>query len=194
MDSGYIDCKRGKYIMAKISWDWLESNLFFEHQIVKLDSRFGTFGYQTASISELTPSYIGSFIFPCNHPLNCHCFPGFYSMQCFLFLPFLFYLVFVYHIPISRGFWMLNSWNVNAVGNISTGFCCNSRSLVGILGGPQACPDWRWISGHKHCSICRMGHPYFGCHYDSSGFSPSPTSHFCHVGFMLHLCTWLGIW
>uniref|UniRef100_A0A0R0LDF1 Uncharacterized protein n=1 Tax=Glycine max TaxID=3847 RepID=A0A0R0LDF1_SOYBN len=56
-------------------------------------------------------------------------------------------------------------------GNISADFCCNSWSLVGVLGGPQACLDRRWISGHKHSSICCMGYKDFGCHYDSSDVS-----------------------
>lgn len=56
-----------------------------------------------------------------------------------------------------------------AVGNISADICCNNWSLVGVLGGTQACLDWRWISGHKHCSICCVGYKDFGCDYDSSG-------------------------
>jgi len=56
-----------------------------------------------------------------------------------------------------------------AVGTVSADFCCNSWSLVGVLGGPQACLDWRWIGGHKHCSICCVGYTDFGCDYDSSG-------------------------
>lgn len=57
-----------------------------------------------------------------------------------------------------------------AVGNISAGFSCSDRSMDGLLGSPQTCPDRRWIYWYKHLSLCCMVHPYFGCCYDSSGF------------------------
>lgn len=57
-----------------------------------------------------------------------------------------------------------------AVSNISAGFCCSDRSMDGLLDSPQTCLDRRWINWYKHLSLCCMVHPFFGCHYDSSGF------------------------